>query len=146
MSAIAFEIQPRPTLAAAKSLLAAGQLPTSDLTEEHCRSFFFVGVPELPLGIVGLELFSDVALLRSLVVRSGHQHSGFGSALVDHAEAYARRNGVRALFLLTTTAQSFFEKHGYANTPREAAPDAIKATPEFAGICPASSAFMTKTL
>ena len=53
----------------------------------------------------GLELFGDVALLRSLVVSSETRSSGMGTALVRHAESYALSQGVRTLYLLTTTAE-----------------------------------------
>jgi amino-acid N-acetyltransferase len=47
---------------------------------------------------------------------------------------------------LTTTAESFFAKHGYQRAARESAPAAIRGTREFAGICPASSTFMLRHL
>jgi amino-acid N-acetyltransferase len=53
---------------------------------------------------------------------------------------------VRTLFLLTTTAEGFFARLGYLHATRDVAPPAIRSTKEFAGICPASSAFMSKQL
>lgn len=139
-------ISPRPTLAAAKALLITADLPVADLTDGHCEHFFCRGSPEAPTGLVGLELFGDTALLRSLVVSPAARSSGQGSALVRYAENYAQSRGVRTLFLLTTTAQGFFERLGYAYAARGVAPQAIRSTREFAGLCPASSAFMTKQL
>lgn len=139
-------ISPKPPLAAAVALLRAAELPTEDLTAAHCEHFFYTGTPDAPSGMVGLELFGDVALLRSLVVAADRRGHGEGSALLDHAETFARAQGVRVLFLLTTTAEPFFLKHGFARASREDAPAAIRATREFAGICPASSAFMTRPL
>ena len=139
-------ISPRPSLDSVVKLLAAAQLPTEDMTPAHCEHFFYAGHPSAPTGLVGLELYGDVALLRSLVVAPERRGGGEGAALLKHAEDHARAQGVRALYLLTTTAEHFFEKHGYRRTPRETAPAAIRATREFAGICPASSAFMTRQL
>jgi len=139
-------IRPNPTLDVAVKLLAAAQLPTEDLRDAHCEHFFYAESSGAPMGLVGLELFGDVALLRSLVVAPPRRGMGEGKALLERAEAHARANGVRALYLLTTTAEAFFEKHGYQRASRESAPAAIRATPEFAGICPASSAFMTREL
>jgi amino-acid N-acetyltransferase len=139
-------IHPRPSLVAAKALLEAAQLPTADLTEAHCRHFFFCGQASAPTGLVGLELFGEHALLRSLTVSPEARSAGLGSALVRHAEIHARTQGVRALYLLTTTAEPLFLRLGYSNLPRDAAPQAIKTSAEFAGICPASSAFMSKQL
>ena len=139
-------IWPRPSLPAVVALLAAARLPTEDLTEGHCESFFFSGSSETPEGLVGLELFGDVALLRSLVVSEEQRGTGAGSRLLSHAEQHALSRGVRHLYLLTTTAEAFFSKRGYVRAERQAAPPAIRATREFAGICPASSAFMSKQL
>ena len=71
---------------------------------------------------------------------------GMGSALLDYAEQFALSRGVRTLYLLTTTAEGFFVRRGYSTAARENAPPAIRSTREFAGICPASSAFMSKQL
>jgi amino-acid N-acetyltransferase len=131
---------------AAKALLASAGLPTEDLSEQHFDTFFYMGSVDAPTGLVGLELLGDVALLRSLVVASEQRGEGTGSALVDHAEMAARDAGVHSLYLLTTTAEEFFAKRGYRRADRNSAPPAIRATREFAGICPASSAFMTRTL
>jgi amino-acid N-acetyltransferase len=139
-------ISPRPSLEAARHLLASANLPTVDLTAAHCEHFFFAGPPGQPTGLIGLELFGAVALLRSLVVVPGRRGGGDGAALLAHAEHHARSNGVHALYLLTTTAEPFFAKHGYTHAPRETAPAAIRSTREFAGICPASSAFMSRIL
>jgi amino-acid N-acetyltransferase len=139
-------IGPRPNLGAAVRLLAAAQLPTEDLTEAHCEHFFFAGSPTELTGLVGLELFGNVALLRSLVVAPDRRGTGEGAALLKHAEDYARAEGVGTLYLLTTTAEAFFAKHGYQRAARESAPVAIRNTREFAGICPASSAFMMRQL
>lgn len=136
----------RPPLASMVALLADAQLPTEDLTEAHCDHFFFVGPSSRPTGLVGLELFGDVALLRSLVVGAERRRKGEGMALLAHAEHYARSRGVRQLYLLTTTAESFFAKRGYVPAARESAPKPIRATREFAGLCPASSAFMVRQL
>jgi amino-acid N-acetyltransferase len=136
----------RPSLAAAVQLLATAQLPTEDLTAAHCEHFFFAGSPTEPTGLVGLELFGHDALLRSLVVALDRRGSGEGAALLRHAEDHARALGVRTLYLLTTSAESFFAKHGYQRAPRDSAPAAIRATREFSGICPASAAFMMRQL
>jgi amino-acid N-acetyltransferase len=140
------EISPRPSLDATLKLLTTAQLPTEDLTAAHCENFFYAGPPHSPSGLVGLEVLGDVALLRSLVVEPERRGNGDASALLEHAEKHARSNGVRAVYLLTTTAESFFAKHGYQRVSRDAAPASIRTTREFADICPSSSAFMMRLL
>jgi amino-acid N-acetyltransferase len=139
-------IHRKPALAAARALLESASLPTADLTEQHCEHFFFTGPAETPDGLVGLELLGDVALLRSLVVSPVARSSGMGTALVRVAEDHARAQGVRAIYLLTTTAEAFFSRRGYSAAARDSAPPVIRSTREFAGLCPASSAFLSKQL
>ena len=139
-------ITARPPLAAAVALLQVAELPIEDLTDSHLEHFFMAGEPESPVGVVGLELFGRDTLLRSLVVDPRIRATGIGSRLVEHAEAYARDRGAEAIYLLTTTAEVFFSKRGYARTERSTAPESIRGTREFASLCPASSAFMVKHL
>ncbi len=140
------QVTQRPSPAAAIALLAAARLPVEDLTVTHFEHFFFAGPATAPTGLVGIEIFGESALLRSLVVAPEQRGTGEGAALLRHAEQYARDRGVRALYLLTTTAEPFFARRGYRRAARESAPAPIKATREFAGICPASSTFMTRQL
>jgi N-acetylglutamate synthase-like GNAT family acetyltransferase len=128
------------------TLLEAADLPFADLTDEHMEHFFYCGAATAPCGLVGLEFHGSNALLRSLVVAPSHRSTGVGAALVAHAEAHARSRGTRSIFLLTTTAEVFFRRLGYLTVAREAAPAEIRATREFAEICPASSAFLCKQL
>jgi amino-acid N-acetyltransferase len=139
-------IRERPPHAGVVALLEAEGLPSSDVTESHLEHFFFAGSDGAPIGIVGLEPFGPDALLRSLVVSSAARTQGLGSALVLHAEGYAVSHQVRTLYLLTTTAESYFEHRGYRRIDRVQAPPAIQSTREFASLCPASSAFMFKPL
>jgi len=127
-------------------LLQSAALPTSDLTDEHMTDFFYVGPATAPIGIVGVQFYGADALLRSLLVTSAHRTQGLGQRLVEHAEQHARERGAGTVYLLTTTAESFFRSLGYAVTARDSAPPTIRSAPEFAGLCPASSAFLSKRL
>ncbi len=54
--------------------------------------------------------------------------------------------GCRALWLLTTSAADFFADLGYAECERVNVPPPIRATLQFAALCPASATVMTKRL
>jgi amino-acid N-acetyltransferase len=127
-------------------LLESASLPSSDLSEGDMRDFFYAGPSGAPIGIVGLQFYGSDALLRSLVVSASHRAQGLGQRLVEHAEQHARSRGIATIYLLTTTAEHFFRSRGYVVTPRDSAPATIRSTPEFAGLCPASSAFLSKRL
>ena len=139
-------IQPRPDATAVRALLAAAGLPTADLTAASLADFW--GCPEGTnlVGVIGLEGYGTVALLRSLAVAPDGQGQGLGSALLTHAEQAARQRGVQALYLLTTTAEAFFVQRGYVRIPREAAPPILRQTAEFAALCPASAVCLTRAL
>jgi amino-acid N-acetyltransferase len=139
-------IRERPPQSSVVALLEAEGLPAADLTEAHLQHFFFTGTDGAPSALVGLEIYREDALLRSLVVSAAARTQGLGSALVRHAEEYAAAHGVRTLYLLTTTAESYFAHRGYKRIDRAQAPPSIQSTREFASLCPASSAFMIKRL
>jgi amino-acid N-acetyltransferase len=139
-------IRGRPPRSIAVALLESLGLPVSDITDEDLEHFFFTGSDGSPMGLVGLEVHGTEALLRSLVVSETARGKGLGSVLVDHAEQYAASKSVRSIYLLTTTAERFFKRLGYERVDRSQAPPSIKQTHEFASLCPASSAFMTKAL
>jgi amino-acid N-acetyltransferase len=139
-------IRERPPRSTVLALLQAQGLPVSDITDEHLEHFFFVGSHDSPTGLVGLEIYGSDALLRSLVVGENARGKGLGSALTGHAERYAAPKGVRSIYLLTTTAETFFKRLGYGHIDRSQAPLSIQRTREFASLCPASSTFMVKSL
>jgi len=136
----------RPSLAAVKALLAEAQLPTSDLAAAQLEHFIGCGTDDALDGVVGVELYPPVALLRSLCVTASKRDHDVGSALLVEAEHYGRSRGVSEIYLLTTTAEQFFARKGYERVARETAPAAIRATQEFSALCPASAAFMRKRL
>jgi amino-acid N-acetyltransferase len=139
-------IRARPSRSAAVAFLEGEGLPVTDLIDEHLEQFFFVGSEDAPSGLVGLEIFGTDALLRSLAVAASARSQGLGTALVKHAEDHASAQGVRTIYLLTMTAQTFFERRGYRRAERIQAPPSIQSTREFASLCPASAAFMSKQL
>jgi amino-acid N-acetyltransferase len=131
-----------PTPPAVLRLLGDAKLPPPE-SFEH---FFGCGEQELPQGVVGLEIYGNDALLRSLAVDPAARGRGCAGALVAQAEQYAQQRGVRRIYLLTTSAADFFARLGYKRLERDEAPGAIRTTSEFAALCPASSVFMVKEL
>lgn len=136
----------RPSESLSRALLTQCDLPTEDLESRHFDHFFGCGHAGDLKGIVGLEIFGLVALLRSLAVLEEARGLGCGKALVAKAESYAKEKGVRELYLLTTTAELFFFRLGYASAERCLAPESIKCTKEFSDLCPDSAIFMMKKL
>ncbi len=146
MASIATAINPIPQSAPLTQLLSACQLPTSDIISSESLQFFGAYMGKKLIGSIGLEVYAQVALLRSLAIMAEQRGSGLGKTLVRYAEQQAALQGISTLFLLTTTAAPFFTKLGYAVAKRENAPAAIKTTAQFNNLCPASSDFMYKHL
>ena len=136
----------KPSASAVTRLLTEAGLPSSDLAEAHLENFFGCGSTSAPDGIVGVELYESVALLRSLAVNASCRGRGCGTALVARAERFAQSKGAKEIYLLTTTAERFFERLGYARVQRETAPMAIQRTQEFSTLCSSSSTLMVKRL
>lgn len=129
------------------ALLQAYALPTADLVFDKLSHFLVHADSSGDLhACVGIEIFGDTALLRSLAVADVQRSSGLGRAALDAIETHAAAAGVRRLYLLTTTAAAFFERHGYRQAARDTAPEPLKRTDEFASLCPASATFMTKDI
>ena len=129
-----------------EALLTEAQLPVSDLSSSLSLSLLGVRESGRLVGVVGIEVYGDAGMLRSLAVASARRNAGLGVSLVSNAEAWAAEQGVKALYLLTTTAAQFFARLGYEAIPRSEAPAAIAATAQFSDLCPASSTFMRKVL
>ena len=70
---------------------------------------------------------------------------GIGHALTAALLASAGAAGARHAYLLTTTAEAFFEREGFARIERDEAPAAILATRQATTIC-SSAAMLTRPL
>jgi len=133
-----------PPELAIKQLLLEAQLPIEDITPAHLEHFFGVWSGQCLEGVIGLQPYGSFALLRSLAVRVVRRGSGLGSELISAAERHALQKGVSSIFLLTTSAKPYFEKHGYTQIARELVPPVIRATSQFSSICPTSATVMCK--
>ncbi|MEE4241792.1 MAG: arsenic resistance N-acetyltransferase ArsN2 [Desulfopila sp.] len=130
----------------AEALLGGCSLPTSDLQENRRIQLFGIHKDTDLVACIGVELYGTSALLRSLAVSPDSRREGTGRALSEFAEKYCMQNGVKEIYLLTETAENYFEKLGYSIQEKETAPSCIKGTTQFSGVCPASSRFMKKIL
>jgi protein-tyrosine-phosphatase/N-acetylglutamate synthase-like GNAT family acetyltransferase len=97
-------------------------------------------------GVAGLERYGDVGLLRSVAVSPAERGTGVGRALVERVLSDARKAGVGSVFLLTTTADRWFPRLGFSPVDRTALPDALGASEELRGACPASAVAMHRSL
>ncbi|MDP9203702.1 MAG: arsenic resistance N-acetyltransferase ArsN2 [Gemmatimonadota bacterium] len=132
-------------LDAVETLLSANDLPL-DGVKENFSSFVVAEHQSKIAGAIGLEKFGSVALLRSAVVLPEYRGSGVGRRLVEEVLDRAEKDGIEELFLLTTTAEKYFPRFGFARTTRSAVPASVKASAEFQGACPDSAVVMTRRI
>ncbi len=132
-------------LEAIRALLEAAGLPTADLRDS--RPMFQVAAAGTELvGTGALEIHAEAALLRSLAVAPAWRGCGLGHRLVKALERQARAAGLQQIVLLTQSAEAFFTGLDYEVIARAQAPEAVRASPEFAALCPQSATCLRKTL
>ena len=128
-------IYQRPPMDRSVDLLVECKLPYSDLTESSFEYFLGCGDEANPKGIIGLELHGEDALLRSLAISADVRGKGCGKELVTELEDLARSKRGRNLYLLTDSAEKYFEQLGFVKIERHLVSNAIKATEEFSRLC-----------
>ena len=132
-------------LAGVEALLMSVNLPTEGV-KPHLEHFLVLDNGEALIGTVGLEVYGESALLRSLAVKPEHQRAGWGKRLYDTVVERARSLGIEELILLTETAEGFFRKQGFEVVSRDAVDARVKRSVEFETCCPASAVCMRKRL
>ena len=114
-------------------LVRAVHLPSEGIAETIAY-FWVAREGERIIGTVGLEVYDDLALLRSLAVTPARQHTGLGRALTEAALSYLATRQFRAVYLLTTTAGVFFARHGFYLLARDEVPANVQRSVEFQGV------------
>ena len=128
-----------------ESILERCGLPTADL--ETALEHLYVCVADARrIGVGGLEPCAEYALLRSVAVEPSVRGNGYGTAICVHLLERARGDGFSATYLLTTTAADFFADLGFEPVDRDAVPEPIRRTEEFADICPSTAVCMRQSL
>jgi amino-acid N-acetyltransferase len=124
-----------------KALLEASQLPASDI--DLNKQLFLVALhDQAVVGTIALEVVGNSALLRSFAVDVKFRSRQIGARLYREAVAQSKQKGIAHLFLLTTTADRYFDRLSWQRIGRDEVPEAIGATTEFASICPVSAIVM----
>ena len=130
---------------AVKQLLSASGLPLDGL-DDHVATTIVARADGRIVGSAALEVYRDGALLRSVAVTSEAQGCGLGHELTDAAIRLAREIRMPAVYLLTTTADAFFGRFGFARINRETVPASVQESVEFRSACPASAVVMRKSI
>ena len=133
-----------------ETLLTESSLPTAgvaDMLRKDESSFFVAeakGRRGAIVGVAGLEICGENALLRSVAVRPEWRSRGVGNDLVSRVVSDAESRGLNALYLLTLTAERYFPRFGFERVERETVPAAVAETVEFTSACPSTAAVMMR--
>jgi amino-acid N-acetyltransferase len=125
------------------SLLDRSGLPTAGVADNFSQ-FLVAEADGRLVGVVGLELYGESALLRSAAVEESWRGSGVGRVLVERALDLARERGIEDVYLLTTTAENYFPKFGFVCVRRDEVAQGVRSSVEFQAACPASATVMCK--
>jgi amino-acid N-acetyltransferase len=144
-SDLKYEIATSNHLTSVISLLEQFKLPVEDV-QSQLENFILLKTQDQVIGCAGLEIYSNVALIRSVVIHSDWQGKGLGKRLVEYMINRAHEEGVEQVYLLTETAVNYFEKIGFSSVTREEVDERIKKTREFSVLCPDSAVTMIRHL
>jgi amino-acid N-acetyltransferase len=132
-------------LAAVSDLLAAANLPLAGVPESF-GEFVVAESGGRRVGAAGLERHGEVGLLRSVVVDPAYRGTGLGASLIEQILSRARRENLKSVYLLTTTAAEFFPRFGFHRVERAALPAALNDSEELRGACPDTAIAMVREL
>jgi len=125
------------------SFLKEADLLTEDLPD-GLPNFLLAKADGELVGVAGLELFGPVGLLRSVAVSPVHRGKGIAGQMVEQLLAGADQQQLQEVYLITTTADRYFDRYGFTPVDRRQVPEAIQQTRQFSGLCPSSAIVMKR--
>ena len=128
------------------ALLRAVSLPTEGVEDRFPGGYLVAEAGGRIIGTGGLERYGEYGLLRSLAVDPGWRGRGIGKALTSGLMERASAEGLKAVYLLTSTAEPYLARLGFGKVERKDAPAGIRASKEFTATCPASAVCMWRPL
>ena len=128
------------------ALIREANLPTEGVEDRFPVGYIVAESGGRVLAVAGLEQYGAFGLLRSVAVSPDWRRRGVGNALTERLLALARVMGFDAVYLLTTTAHTYFAGRGFRRVAREDVPGEIRASVEFASACPTSAICMFREL
>jgi amino-acid N-acetyltransferase len=122
-------------------LLSVARLPVDGLLD-HLDTTVVAHAGGRVVGCAALEVYADGALLRSVVVDGSVHGRGIGTRLTKAALELSSVLGVPTIYLLTTTAETFFPRFGFVRIARSEVPASVQMSVESA--CPSTAAVMRR--
>lgn len=108
--------------------------------------FFVAAADGRLVGVAGLEIHGRDGVLRSVAVDPVVRGAGLGGRLTAAVLEAAQKAALRRVYLLTTTAEDYFPRHGFRRIARQDASPEMQESVEFREACPASAVAMVLDL
>ena len=132
-------------LAQLEALLRHNNLPVQDCAAQ-AQNFFGIFDGDELIAAGGLEPAGNYALLRSVVVKEQYRSSGLARSISRYLIDLAEADRKKAVYLLTESAGSYFQKLGFKPLPRADVPPAIAQTRQFSILCPDTASCLVMPL
>jgi amino-acid N-acetyltransferase len=129
-----------------ESALRDADLPLDGLRDQFGAGYAVAEVNGELIGVEGIEVYGSDGLLRSAAVVSAWRGKGVGDALTRDRIEWAKRHGLKSLYLLTMTAGDYWPRFGFQRADRNIAPKEMQQSPEFTEACPSTALFMALPL
>jgi arsenate reductase (thioredoxin) len=128
-------------LVAIIGLLQESNLPVEDIHEEQ-QQFWIIKDGDNMAGVIGIQQYGAYGLLRSMATNATYRNRGIAAMLINGLFEFAKQQNLSSIFLLTETAEKYFEKKGFIKIDRGDVPEEIKASKEFSHLCPSTAIVM----
>ena len=113
-----------------RRLLSECGLPTL-YVHRHLKSFIVAKAAKKIVGVIGLEGYGRVGLLRSLCVDQAYRGQGIAMMLNAKILGYAQMRGIERLYMFTLDAEKFASKLGFHKIAKNRIPKSIRSTWQF---------------
>ena len=117
-------------------LLEELDLPITGVSE-HLDNFLLSIHNDRRTGIIGLELYGKIGLLRSVGVRTSYQGKRIGDDLMVAIQEFAKFKSVEQIYLFTDTAERWFERYGFTTISNDQLDPLLQQSKEYS-LCESS--------
>jgi amino-acid N-acetyltransferase len=118
-----------------RRLLSECGLPTVYI-HRHLKSFIVAKAGKKIIGVIGVEVYGQVGLLRSLCVDQPYRGQGIARTLNAKILAYAQMRKIDRFYLFTWDAEKFVSKLGFQKIDKKRIPNSIRSTWQFRRLSP----------
>jgi amino-acid N-acetyltransferase len=115
-----------------RRLLSECELPTLYI-HRHLKSFMVAKRAKKIVGVIGVEVYGRVGLLRSMCVDRAYRGQGIARMLHRKILVYVQMRKVGRLYVFTLYAEKFASKLGFHKIEKKRIPKSIRLTWQFRG-------------